>query len=79
MNDEIVTVKLTHKGWLGFAPVYIAGPFTDCPFLHPRIPLTGWLIDLNAALFRLVGSVHGYEGFPVRITAMLRQPITLTL
>ncbi len=80
MKKETVTVKLTHKGWLGFAPVYIAATFTDCPFLHPRIPFTGWFITLNAAMFNLIASVHGAgSGFPIRITGRLDTPRTVVV
>lgn len=80
MKKETVTVKLTHTGWLGFAPVYIAATFTDSPFLHPRIPFTGWLIELNAALFNLIAGVHGTgSGFPIRITGKLSSPRTVVV
>ena len=71
----MVEVKLTHKGWLGFAPVYIAGVHTDCPFLKCRIPGMDWLINLNAAMFNLIGHVHGLSGgFPIRVTDRLDTP-----
>lgn len=76
----MTTVTLTHTGWLGFAPVYIGRTWSTCPVLHPRIPYTGWLIRLNAALFNLVGTTCGHDsGFPIRVASMLTRPKEVSL
>ena len=63
-------VPFTHKGWFGLCPVYMADVETDSVRLEPRIPFTGWLINLSAEIFNLMNA--GY--FPVQFTGELKPP-----
>lgn len=72
---------LTHYGWIGLCPIYMSDPFKpDSNFgvtLEPRIPLTGWFIDVNAAIYNFVAYCMGMDmaGFPIRVSGELDEPI----
>lgn len=61
-------IPFTHKGWFGLCPVYMADVETDSVRLEPRIPFTGWLINVSAAIFDLLQA----EAFPVQFTGELK-------
>jgi len=63
-------IAFTHKGWFGFCPVYMADVETDSIRLEPRIPFTGWLIHLSAAIFDLLNA----EAFPIKFAGQLKPP-----
>ena len=63
-------VPFTHKGWFGLCPVYMADVETESCRLEPRIPFTGWLINLSAEIFKLLNA----ESFPIMFTGKLRKP-----
>lgn len=44
-------IAFTHKGWFGLCPIYMKDIDTDCPMIEPRIPLTGWLIDVSEFIY----------------------------
>jgi hypothetical protein len=67
---RLMKVAFTHKGWFGIAPVYMADVDTDSPRLEPRVPFTGWLISLSAAIFDLLNA----EAFPIKFTGELTPP-----
>ena len=71
-------VLLTHKGWFGFAPVYLAEDASNDEdlYLTARVDWLNWLIDVNAWIFdrcadvmELMGQEPG--GYPVTITEEL--------
>lgn len=65
--------KYTHKGWIGFCPVYIGNPDSHSPDIDPRIPYTHWLLHLSLWIFDTVGSITGNDdgGIPIRITGRI--------
>lgn len=69
-----MVVEFTHVGMFGFLPVLLpvllADLDSDAPHLHPRIPLTGWLIRVNAWIFDVLGA----DAYPVTITGELDPP-----
>ena len=50
-GDEMKTY--THLGWLGFCPIYLAGPYTGTPDITPRKPWLMPLLRLNIWLQEL--------------------------
>ena len=75
MKTEKVTY--THKGWIGFCPVLIGKPESFGPDVDERFPFTGWLLELNLALFEfLVPAQLDEYGWPIRITGKLDAPVT---
>lgn len=70
--------RLTHKGWFGFAPVYIAGDETtdEQVVLTSRFVGLGWLVDVNAWIFDRCADIMEFlgqdpGGYPVNITGEL--------
>lgn len=63
-------VAFTHKGWFGLCPVYIAEADSEGPTLEPRIPGTGWLINLSTWIYNTLNS----EAFPITFTGELDPP-----
>lgn len=63
-------VMFTHKGWFGLCPVYMAEVETESPRIEPRLPLTGWLIHLSAAIYSLLGA----QSWPIMFTGECDPP-----
>lgn len=80
----MLTLTYTHKGWLGFCPIYIGnieadGP--DGPCLKARHWSLEWLLDLSTAVLGLgmfLAELCGREpeGFPILVGPELAEPIT---
>ena len=65
--------KFTHKGWFGFAPVYLADiDSRDNMVVAARYRLD-FLVSVNAFIFQMLGA----EQFPFRITGEMNPPIWL--
>jgi len=70
-------MKYTHKGWLGFCPVVVANPRSNCPdvdarpeFLMPVLRFNVWLQELAIGFCSLVAP--DYEpSWKIRITGKL--------
>lgn len=68
-------VMLTHKGWFGIVPVYLLETSDDGVTLEPRYRLPLVLVEAQAAIFNLVGSLtRSGDGFPIRVTGRLATP-----
>ena len=69
--------KFTHKGWIGFAPIYISDiERTDGGLqIAARLPWLEWTISVSAFIFQMIGA----EYFPIKITGELVPPIFLEL
>lgn len=71
-------VRLTHKGWFGVAPVYLAEEASteEEVYLTARVEWLNWLVEANAWIFDRCADVMelmGQEpaGYPVTITGEL--------
>lgn len=71
-------VRLTHKGWFGFAPVYLAEEASseDEVYLTARVQWLDWLVDVNAWIFDRCADLMEFMGqdpggYPVTITEEL--------
>lgn len=78
-------VVLTHEGWLGLCPVYVAGPDSACPEVHERhwvfAPLMWISLSLFGLLFvlaQLIDPLYEPE-WPLKLTGKLPQPRTIVL
>lgn len=65
----------THKGWFGFAPVYLANIHEKNGGMQvaARLPWLEFMIGLNAFIFNLLNA----EFFPFKITGELNPPVEL--
>lgn len=79
------TVTLTHKGWFGLCPVYVAGPDTACPDVHERHWACAPLMWISLAVFGLcfaamefIDPLHVPE-WPLKLTGKLARPRTVVL
>lgn len=45
-----VTMRYTHKGWMGFCPIYVGDLDAEWPCLKARHWSLDWLLDLSVAL-----------------------------
>lgn len=68
-----MSVRYTHKGWIGLCPVFIANPNAVTPDVEPRYPLTDWLLSFSLWMFDLVGSFMQDDSgaIPIRITGRI--------
>lgn len=68
-----MSIKYTHKGWIGLCPVFIASPNSESPFVEPRYPLTGWVLTFSLWMFDLVGTFMPDDNgtIPIRITGVI--------
>ena len=76
------TATYTHKGWVGICPVYIGGLETEAPNIDARHrwlePLHSFSITVYQVCFAIVEMMGGdAQGFPIRITGQLPQPLTV--
>lgn len=71
-------IYYTHKGWIGFCPVYIGRVDSDGPDVMPRVPYTEWLLHLSLWLFDMVANFSPAEddgSIPIKITGKLARPV----
>ena len=72
--------KLTHKGWMGFCPVYLGEIDSPGPLVVPRLRVLEPLLSVNLTLFDLAASALTFMDptfvpeWPLRITGKLDQP-----
>ena len=75
----MTSVTFTHKGWFGLCPIYISEPYSEGPTLEPRIPYTGWFLDLQADIYGIFFNLVQDEDpmWPIKITGELKKPVVM--
>lgn len=68
-----MTIKYTHKGWIGLCPVYIGNIDGEAVDVDTRYPFTMWLLHLCLFIFDTIGMfIEDNDGeIPIRITGKL--------
>ena len=76
-------VTLTHKGWLGLCPVYLANPGaggSDVPERHwtlaPLLLLSLWIYELCFTLQQLADPAFVPQ-WPLKVTGRLAAPVAI--
>ncbi|MBE2242453.1 MAG: hypothetical protein IAE86_06845 [Burkholderiaceae bacterium] len=77
-----MTLTLTHKGWFGVCPVYLADLDSDAPLVVERhwalVPLMLLSEACFGALFVLGSLFAGFEpAWPISVTGELDTPVTI--
>lgn len=79
------TVTLTHKGWFGLCPVYLAAPDSAGADVHERHWVFAPLMWLSLALYGLCFAIAEamdplFEPqWPLKVTGQLAKPRTIVL
>lgn len=59
--------QMTHKGWFGIAPVYVAEKESrgEDMFICPRFECLEWMIDVSAWVFDRCSDLMEFMGYTV--------------